>query len=313
MKDFKDIKVLLYGTGAVGGLYGGKLAQAGAQVSVVCRSDYNEVRRDGIFIESIYGDYHFIPRSVIKNGSEYGENPDYVIVAVKVLPEIDVVSMIRESVHPGTSIVMLQNGIGNEKPVADVFDNEVIGGLAFVCASRTGYGHINHSDYGRVVFGTYPSGISEKVKVLVEMFNRASVPAEAEPDVIAARWKKLLWNAPFNPLSVICGGADTYELMSDAELKHLAENVMREIFNIAAADGHPVAEELIKKNIDDTIKMKPYKTSMLLDYESKRPVELDAILGSARQIARVKKIATPHIDTLYAILGILNKKNIASK
>lgn len=310
MKKFSDVKILLYGTGAVGSLYGGKLSQAGAAVSAVCRSDYKEVSAGGIHIKSIYGDYHFMPESVVRSGSEYKDKPDFVIVATKALPEINVTEMIRDSVHPGTAIVLLQNGIDIEPPVAENFrENEIISGLAFVCAARTGYGHVDHADFGRIVLGTYPSGISDNVKLLVEMFRSAGVPAEADEDVIAARWRKLLWNAPFNPLSVICGGADTSQMMKDDNTRKLAESIMREVLQVAAAHGHPLAEEFIRKNISDTTKMKPYKTSMLLDYESGRPMEIEVILGNAIRIAESCGIKVPHLQTIYAILGMLDKGN----
>jgi len=311
VKKFSDVKILLYGTGAVGSLYGGKLSQAGASISAVCRSDYDEVSAGGIYIKSIYGDYHFIPESVVRSGKEYKFRPDFVIVATKALPEINISEMIRDSVHPGTAIVLLQNGIDIEPVVADNFkDNEIISGLAFVCATRTGYGKIDHSDFGRIVLGTYPSGISDKVKLLVGMFRSAGVPADTDEDVIAARWKKLLWNAPFNPLSVLCGGADTSEMMRDEKVRKLAESIMREVTQVAAAHGHPLDEALIRKNIKDTAKMKPYKTSMLLDYESRRPMEIEVILGNAVRIAEAKYVPVPHLQTIYALLGIINNKNL---
>jgi 2-dehydropantoate 2-reductase len=310
VKKFSDVKILLYGTGAVGSLYGGKLSQAGAAVSAVCRSDYKEVSAGGIYIKSIYGDYHFMPVNVVRSSSEYKDKPDFVIVATKALPEINVTEMIRDSVHPGTVIVLLQNGIDIEPPVAENFrENEIISGLAFVCATRTGYGQVDHADFGRIVLGTYPSGISDNVKLLAEMFRSAGVPAEADEDVIAARWRKLLWNAPFNPLSVICGGADTSQMMKDDNVRKLAEDIMHEVLLVAAAHGHPLAEEFIRRNIADTTKMKPYKTSMLLDYESGRPMEVEVILGNAIRIAEICGIKVPHLQTIYAILGMLDKEN----
>ena len=306
--------MLLYGTGAVGSLYGGKLAQAGAGVSTVCRSDFKEVSETGIQIKSVFGDYHFKPEAVVKKGGDYSYRPDYVIVATKVLPEIDVAEMIKDSVYPETSIVLLQNGIDIEKSIAARFsNNEIISGLAFVCSSRTGYGQIEHTDYGRLVLGIYPGGISPKVELLAEMFRAAGVPTEAEEDVIAARWKKLIWNAPFNPLSVICSGADTSEMMSDDKIQELSRSIMEEVIQLASADGHPLDMALIEKNITDTIRMKPYKTSMLLDYEAGRPMEVEAILGNAVRIAGKNSIQVPHIKTVYALLDILNKRNLSVK
>jgi 2-dehydropantoate 2-reductase len=308
----RKVKILLFGTGAVGSFYAGKLAQAGASVSVVARSDYNIVKNSGIKIKSVYGDFHFIPERVLKTGAEYNGVPDFIIVATKVLPEIDVCSLIKDAVKPGTSIVLLQNGIDIEKKISDVFPgNEVVSALAFVCVSRTDYGFVDHQDYGRIVFGTYPSGISDKVKVLENLFRLSGLPVESTEDVISARWRKLLWNAPFNPLSVICDGANTGDLIRHEGIRKLSVEIMREVQLLSSADGHPLDDSLIRKNIEDTEKMTPYKTSMLLDYENKRPLEVEAILGNALAIAEKYNINTPHLKTLYAILSLINAKNLA--
>jgi len=311
--DMKKIKVLLFGTGAVGSFYAGKLSQAGASVSVVSRSDYDIIKMNGIRIKSVMGDFHFIPDRVLKRGEEYKEIPDFVIVATKVLPEIDVYNMIKDAVTPDCSIVLLQNGIDIEKPVVERFpENEIISALAFICVSRLDYGIVDHQDYGRIIIGRYPGGSSDKVHLLADMFHKSGLPVENTNDVISARWKKLLWNAPFNPLSVICGGADTRELLAHTEVRELCIEVMNEVLLISEADGHPLDESLIMKNIYDTEKMTPYKTSMLLDYENKRPMEVEAILGNALKIAERYNINPVHLSTMHAQLSMINIKNLNS-
>lgn len=307
----KQIKVLLYGTGAVGSFYAGKISQAGATVDVVARSDYEVVKKQGIKIKSILGDFHFKPGRVLKSGSEYNENPDYIIVATKVLPEIDIYNLIKDSVTSKSSIVLLQNGIDIEKSVFEKFpDNEIISALAFICVSRKSYGVVDHQDYGRIIIGRYPGGNSEKVKTLEFLLNQSGLPVESTDDVINARWKKLLWNAPFNPLSVICAGSDTKELLKNKNIKELCIEIMKEVLLLASADGHPLDDSMIIKNIDDTINMTPYKTSMLLDYENKRPMEVDAILGNAIKIGEKLNVYPTRIKTLYTLLSIINEKNL---
>jgi len=311
--DIKKIKILLFGTGAVGSFYAGKLSQAGASVSVVSRSDYDIVKNRGILIKSILGDFHFIPERVLKKGEDYKDSADYIIVATKVLPEIDIHNIIKEAVTPGSSIVLLQNGIDIEKPVAEKFPgNEIISALAFICVSRAEYGSVNHQDYGNLTIGRYPGGSSDKVLKLAEMFSKSGLNVDNTEDVIAARWKKLLWNAPFNPLSVICGGANTREMLGNPEIKNLCIEIMKEVLILSIADGHPLNEVMIRKNIKDTEIMTPYKTSMLLDYENKRPMEVEAILGNALRIAEKYNINTPSIKIIYALLSALNKKNLKS-
>jgi 2-dehydropantoate 2-reductase len=305
-------KIILLGTGAVGSLYVGKLAQAGASVSAVCRSDYQTVKADGIRINSGWGDFHFRPDEVLKDIAEYSSIPDYIVVATKVLPRIDVAKLIQSKVSPQTSIVLLQNGIDIEEPIARAFpDNEIISALAFVCVSRIALGHVDHLDYGRLIIGTYPSGRSEKVELLAKLFIDAGVECVIADTIVTARWIKLVWNAPFNPMSVLGGGVDTMAMTGTEPSLILARKVMEEVRLLAEATGHPFPEVVILKNIDDTMVMKPYKTSMLLDYENGREMEVEAILGNAVRIAHKHAINVPHIESLYGLLTLLNNKQRA--
>jgi len=302
--------ILLIGTGAVGSYYSGKLWQAGARISAVCRSDYSVIKKNGITVKSILGDFNFMPDEVIKDINDYSLVPDYIMVATKVLPEINITDMIAPRVGKNTSIILLQNGINIEKPVADVFpDNEIISALAFICVSREQPGMVHHQDYGRLVIGHYPSGTSEKTSLLNELFVKSGVQCQLDTDIITARWKKLIWNAPFNPMSVLAGGANTQEMMGSEASLVLARKIMEEVVQLAEATGHHIPRAFITKNLDDTAVMTPYKTSMLLDYENKRPMEVEAILGNALRIAKEKNISVPHIESLYGLLSLINSKN----
>lgn len=303
-----NIKILIIGGGAIGALYGSKLALAGAQVSIVCRSNYNKVKKNGYKIQTKTGDYFFSPKPVLKKSAHYTDKPDYVVVTTKVLPQISVPDLIRPVLHKNTAIVLLQNGIGIESPIAAAFpDHELISALAFVCVSQSQPGHIHHSDYGRLILGNYPQGISKKTNMLCQLFKASGIEAETSNDIIQARWKKLVWNAAYNPLSVLAGGVSTHQLMSKPEYVDLIRDIMKEVVNLAAADGHPLKESVIQSNLDATLKMTPYKTSMLLDYEHHRPMEVEAILGNAIRKAKKFKIKIPHIKTLYVLLTLLNK------
>lgn len=305
----KQTEILLVGTGAVGGFYGGKLSQSGARVSALCRSDYDAVRLNGIQIKSINGDFHFSPEQVINKISDYGKRPDYIIVATKVLPEINIPDIIREGVYQGTSIVMLQNGIDIEDKIARAFPkNEIISALAFICVTRLEYGLIEHKDYGRIVIGKYPYGNSDKVRKLADMFSQSGIPCQTHEDIITARWIKLVWNAPFNPISVLGGGVDTKKIMESESAVNLVRSVMFEVKQLAEQTGHIIPESIIEKNLQDTYSMIPYKTSMLNDFENKRPMEIEAILGNAVRIADKFGLPVPCIRALYALLSLINSQ-----
>jgi 2-dehydropantoate 2-reductase len=301
--------ILLVGTGAVGSYYGARLAQAGARVSALCRSDYAVVKKNGIAIKSISGDYQFNPVKVVRTVEEYKADPDFIIVATKVLPEINIPDMIRKKVSPLTSIVLLQNGIDIEGPIASAFpENELISAIAFISVSRPEYGLIDHKDYGSILIGGYPSGSSDKIELLAGLFRKAGVPCEIENDIIAARWRKLMWNAPFNPISVLAGGADTREMIESAPTLIVARAVMEEVRSLAEKTGHPIPPAGIDKIINDTRSMAPTRTSMLQDYDQKRPMEVEAILGNAMRIAQRHAVPVPHIESLYGLLTLMDKK-----
>ena len=305
-------EIVLVGTGAVGSFYCGKLAEAGASVSFVCRSDYEEVKENGVAIKSLLGDFTFHPKQVVRHIKNYTGTPDYIIVATKVLPGIDVPSLIRDKVSGDTTIVLLQNGIDIETPVKNAFPaNEIISGLAFICVSRESYGVICHQDYGRLVIGKYPSGSSSRADQLAALFTKAGITCAIDEDIITARWKKLVWNAPFNPMSVLAGGADTREMMDSPETLKLAKNVMKEVLALAAAVNNRIPDAFIDQMIEDTSKMTPYKTSMLLDYEAGRAMEVEAILGNAVRLAEREKVPVPHLESLYGLLTLIDRKNVA--
>ncbi|MBF0426073.1 MAG: 2-dehydropantoate 2-reductase [Magnetococcales bacterium] len=297
-------RVLVIGTGAIGGYYGGRLAQAGAEVAALCRSDFATVQAQGIRIESLQGDFHFQPQPVLRHPADYAGCPDYILVSLKVLPEIVVADLIRPVVGPKTAIVLIQNGIEIESTVAAAFpENETLSALAFICVSRTAPGVLRHTCYGRLALGHYPRGESAAATRLATWFDRAGVSCLVSASIVTDRWRKLVWNAPFNPLSVLAGGLTTQQIMASPELARLAEAVMAEVVMLAAAAGHPLPPDVIEKNLRETRSMFPYKTSMLLDREAGRPLEVEAILGNAVRIAHALGVPVPRLETLCALLA----------
>ncbi|HHJ38958.1 MAG: 2-dehydropantoate 2-reductase [Methylothermaceae bacteria B42] len=297
------MKVLIVGTGAIGGFYGALLAKQGAEVSVVCRGDYDTVKTHGIYIQSTLGEWTFQPDAVYRHAGEVPSPPDYVILCTKVLPHVDRVALIREAVGPETAITLIQNGVEIEDELAKAFpDNELISGLAFVCVSRTKSGHVWHQAYGHLMFGRYPAGITPKVTALCDTFNKSGISAKAMEDIVAARWQKCVWNAPFNPLSVLSGGLYTSDILENQEA--FVRQLMTEVCAIAEATGHPLPPNVIDKNIANTYKMPPYKTSMLLDFEAGRPMETEAILGNAVRAGQREGVAIPRLESVYALMKL---------
>lgn len=297
------MNVLVIGTGAVGSFYGALLAKQGVEVSVLARSDYEHVREHGIEIVSHLGHYHFRPHQVVRDGGQLWRKPDIVLLCVKVAEGVDRVGLLQKVVGPATAIVLICNGIDVEREIADAFPgNELISGLAFICVTRSGPGHVWHQAYGKLSLGNYPRGASERVQQLCSLFDAARIECSPAADIVAARWQKCVWNAPFNPLSVLSGGLPTSEILARQE--PLVRAIMAEVCATARADGHPLADDVIETNIERTRVMPPYKTSMLLDFEAGRPLETEAILGNAVRAGQRLGVALPHLETVYALMKL---------
>ncbi len=175
--------------------------------------------------------------------------------------------------------------------------------------SRTQPGLITHYDYGKLTMGRYPGGVSETAAALARLFESVGVPCVVTDDVVTATWQKLVWNAPFNPISVLAGGADTLTLLGHPETALLVRAVMEEVCRTAAALGHPLPVSVIDQNLEGTRAMVPYKTSMLLDFEAGRPMEVEAILGNAVRAARRAGVPVPRMETLYALLQLIDRRS----
>ncbi len=297
-------KILIVGAGAIGAFYGALLAKAGADVAVVCRSDFDVVRRQGYrIISRDLGEWDFMPTQTVGSAKEFKGQADYVMLCTKMTAHPDRAALIRDAVGPQTVIVFIQNGVETEQELRDAFpDNEVVSGLAFICCNRLRPGEITHLAYGKLSLGNLPSGASAKTRHLAELVNHSGVECVTLNDIVAGRWLKCVWNAPFNPLSVLSGGLSTQEILRTQE--PFVRTVMQEVCAIAAACGHPLPDDSVETNIRNTYAMPPYKTSMLLDYESGQPMEIEAILGNAVRAGARQGVSCPSLDALYAVMKL---------
>ena len=303
--------VLMAGVGAVGTYFGGRLASSGlVDVRTVCRSDYDEVAANGYEIVSPNGDFRFCPDRVYRAAAECEVKPDYLIVTAKVLPQVDVPAMIAPAVGSDTVIVLIQNGIDIEHGVKEAFPaNELISVVAYVGVTRTAPGKIVHTDGGLLKMGDYPSGLSSCCARLAEWFNGVGVKTECYADIQRVRWEKLVWNAAYNPVSVLAR-ADTREITDDAEAVRLIRAIMGEVSALAAADGWSLPSDTADKMLRYTAGFRPYKPSMLADFENGRPMEIEAILGNALRIAERLNVKTPCLRSVYALIRLLQENQL---
>jgi len=297
--------VLILGSGAIGSFYGGILHRSGrADVSIVTKSQATLAREQGLRIKSELGNFTFHPSSVFSDVSQCKPTYDLVIVTSKVLPSIPIVDQLKHVVTHETAILLIQNGIGIEDPIHQAFPkNPLLSALAFICVSRREHGVIDHQDYGRLVLGGFPDGLHDMGYWLQSCFEAGGISCKLSENIVTDRWKKLIWNAPFNPLSVVCGGKDTQQLLKNPHTLNLVRVMMKEVQAVAMSESIIIDDKVIEKNISDTLTMTPYKTSMLLDFENGRDLEVDAILGNCVRIANKNGVSIPHLSSVYSILS----------
>lgn len=306
-------KYAIVGTGGIGGYYGAKLQKAGFDVHFLLHSDYEKVKTDGLKVESVEGDI-LLPKVNAYNNPSAMPECDVVIVALKSTSNTALENILPKVISPQSVILLMQNGIGCETEVASFAGTDnIIGGLCFICSSKVGPGHIKHVDYGSVNIASYkadgtPAGITDQMRSIYDDFTAASINIRMSEDILDARWRKLVWNVPFNGLSVLLNTA-TDKLLKNDYSRKLVKDLMYEVQSGAASQGKKISDDFIEKMIANTEKMTPYKPSMKLDYESKRPMEVESIYGNTYRIALDNGIVLPKIKVIYEMLKFLDQQN----
>ena len=157
---------------------------------------------------------------------------------------------------------------------------------------------------------------SALLKEIAADFEKASIPTKLTSDLPMARWLKLVWNVPYNGLSVVLD-ATTEEMMKDDEIRQLIKDLMREVVGVADAWGaknsvgaeRKLGENAIAQMFDQTENMPSYLTSMKLDFDNRRPLEIEAILGAPLRVAESMQVAMPATRMLYQQLVFLDRRN----
>ena len=299
----------IIGTGAVGGFYGARLQHTGCNVHFLLHSDYEHVRQHGLICESKDGDFA-LPRVNAYRDVRDMPRCDVVVVALKATQNHLLPELLPSVVKDDGVVLVMQNGLGVEDEVAKIVGPQrVMGGLCFLCSNKVGPGHIRHLDYGHVVLGEFSQrGVSDRMRGIADDLERAGIDVQFAEDLAVGRWQKLVWNIPYNGLSVILN-ATTAELMADSHTRVLAEQIMWEVVTDAAACGRCITPDFVQEMLDRTDRMKPYRTSMKIDFDERRPMEVEAICGNPLRAAQQAGAKSPLIEMLYRKLKFLDARN----
>ncbi|NEQ52199.1 MAG: putative 2-dehydropantoate 2-reductase [Leptolyngbya sp. SIO3F4] len=310
----------IIGTGAIGGYYGARLQQSGCDVHFLLRSDYDHVEKHGLVVKSVNGDIT-LPQVKAYNNPADMPPMDVVVIALKTTQNHHLPELVPP-LKPGAVILTLQNGLGIEDEIAQLVPSEqIMGGLCFICSNKVSAGHIHHLDYGKIQLGAYSEtnqqrALTATMMTIADDFHRAQIPINVTDDLFIARWRKLVWNVPYNGLSVVLN-ATTNELMADENVKTHIHTLMTEVITAANAWVDHISETADSTRhipmswanhmLDTTTQMKPYRTSMKIDFDEGRPLEVEAILGNPVRAAAELGMAVPEMSKLYTQVKALSK------
>jgi len=282
------LKYGIIGSGAIGGYYGGKLANAGKDVHFLLHSDYEYVKKNGLQINSVDGNFHLSDINVYHKTADIPQC-DVVLVGLKSTNNHLLKNMLPPLLHKKTLVILIQNGLGLEEDLQKEFpDLHIAAGLAFIYSSKLKDGHITHQGLGNINIGSYSCPNSSLLETIVTDFQESGIDATLS-DYQEARWKKLIWNIAFNGVSVVLN-TTTDKLLHNPYSLQMLRKMMLEVIQVAnhSEIENKIEESYIDSMIELTKKMPAYSPSMKLDFDFHRPLETYYIYS--RPVIEAQKI-----------------------
>ncbi|KAJ5742440.1 uncharacterized protein N7511_011459, partial [Penicillium nucicola] len=311
----EQIDVLLYGLGAIGSFYAFILNRSDrVRLTVVARSNYDAVKANGIAINSEnHGQHTFHPHRVVKSASEVSP-VDYIVCAHKAIDQDKVATQLQSAVDPNrTTIVVIQNGVGNEEPFRTRFPhNSILSCVTWVGATQTSPGIVKHTKSEDMQIGLFPNPTvdSENEKKRLDTFagllRNGKTRFQVVEDIQIQRWEKVVWNIAWNSLTTLTMVDTQTWLHSSDDATPFTRQVMQQAINIARACGVPLQDELIDQQMDKINAMPGIGSSMQTDCKYGRPMEIDVILGFPVRKARELGVQAPYVEALYVLLRAID-------
>lgn len=299
-------RIAVVGSGGVGGYFGGLLARAGLDVHFLARGAHlNAIKENGLKVISCQGDFA-VKVNAVDDPATTGRC-DIILFCVKSFDTQSMAEIIKPLVHRSTVIISLQNGVENEEILGNILGQEkVMGGVSFIGSRIKAPGIILHTAAGSLTFGEMAGGLSDRGLYLLRLFESAGIEATLSDNIKKVMWQKMVLNCGFNAITALTGRT-VGEVLSVSEGRGLVKKAMDEVLRVAKGMGIPLREDLPEKTIAHTEKQGEIRTSMLVDMENGREVEIEALNGAVSRQARKLGLQTPVNDTLYAALTVINK------
>lgn len=310
------IDVLLYGLGGIGSFYAFILSRSEkVRLSVVARSNYDAVKAKGLTLNSEnHGSHHVTPYQVYRTPAEANKAFDYVVCAHKALDQAGAAEQLAPVIDQAkTTIVILQNGVGNEVPFRERYPEvTVVSGVVWVGAAQIEPGVVNHTKSEDLQIGLYPnehhdaSQEAQRLEEFASFLRDGKTVFQVVPNVQVQRWEKVVWNVAWNSLTTLTLMTTHDWLSSSEDSTPMTRRLMTEVINVAKKCDVPLDDALPDRLIEKILAMHAIGSSMQLDYKNGRPMEVDIILGYPVKKGRELGVSIPTLETIYTILRAVN-------
>lgn len=298
------MKIAVFGTGGVGGYFGGLLARAGHEVTFIARGAHLEaIRTNGLQVHSVHGDFHIHPARATADPAEVGP-VDYVIVGLKHFHLTQAAPQVRPLVGPRTTVVPLLNGVdAHQYFIEQVGPSAVVGGLCSLVSMIEAPGVIRQpSALRRIEVGELNHTRSDRVETLVRAWAEQGAEAYHRENIHTAIWTKFLFIASFGGITSLTRQSKGPTL-STPETRQLFRESMQEVEALARAQNIPLAPNVVEETMQMADRFEPASTSsMQRDVEAGNCFELEAFSGTIVRLGEKLGVPTPVHRAIYGLL-----------
>ena len=295
------MRIAVYGTGGVGGYFGGRLAEAGEDVVFIARGEHLQAMQSkGLRVDSIKGDFVIKPVQATDDPAQAGI-VDLVLMGIKAWQIPEAARAIKPIIGEQTVILPLQNGVeAPEQLSKELGPRHVLVGLCGLFVSIAGPGHIRHAAIDPFIrFGEMDNSLSDRVKKLQQVLSHAGITAETPENIQTALWMKFLFITPFTGIGAVTR-SKLGEWRSVPDTRQMAETALEEMTAVAQARGVSLPEDAVQTVMNTFDNMPPgITTSIQRDIMEGRPSELDALIGVVVRYGKENDVPTPLHNFLY--------------
>jgi len=293
------MKILVMGSGGVGGYFGGKLAKSGEEVTFVARGEHlRALQQKGLTVKSIEGDFHVAARAV-QEPAEAGP-VDLVLFTLKSYDTESAAAQVKPCVGPETVVLTLQNGIGNAEKIGQIVGaDRVMAGAAYIVSGIESPGVISHAAAGRIVFGEPDGSDTPRGRSIAAACQRGGFRGEFSLNVRKVLWEKF---------ALICAQGMTAStrlgigrIRSCAESRQMLRMAFEEVVALAVASGVEMQQGVVDWLMKVTDALPPdTKTSLCHDLVQGKRIEVEALQGTAVRLGQRYGVPTPMNFAIYA-------------